>query len=94
MDSVDDIDIIIALNRAQEGFDWPWCEHALTVSARGSLTQIIQIIGIVRQHNFGKGCSTLFGCFRFHFVSSQADLFSFLISASAKRASSLFWNEL
>lgn len=45
MKSVDDIDIIIALNRAQEGFDWPWCEHALTVSVRGSLTQIIQIIG-------------------------------------------------
>ena len=45
MESVDDIDIIIALNRAQEGFDWPWCEHALTVSYRGSLTQIVQIIG-------------------------------------------------
>ena len=45
MKSVDDIDIIIALNRAQEGFDWPWCEHALTVSYRGSLTQIVQIIG-------------------------------------------------
>ena len=45
MTSVDDIDIIIALNRAQEGFDWPWCEHALTVSYRGSLTQIVQIIG-------------------------------------------------
>ena len=45
MNSADDIDIIIALNRAQEGFDWPWCEHALTISYRGSLTQIIQIIG-------------------------------------------------
>ena len=30
---------------AKEGFDWPWCEHALTVGYRGSLTEIIQIIG-------------------------------------------------
>jgi len=42
---VDDIDLIIALNTAKEGFDWPFCEHALTVGYRGSLTEIIQIIG-------------------------------------------------
>lgn len=30
---------------AKEGFDWPFCEHALTVGYRGSLTEIIQIIG-------------------------------------------------
>jgi len=41
----DDIDIIIALGMAKEGFDWPFCEHALTVGYRGSLTEIIQIIG-------------------------------------------------
>lgn len=41
----DDLDIIIALNKAKEGFDWPWCEHALTVGYRASLTEIIQIIG-------------------------------------------------
>lgn len=43
--SPDDIDIIIALGMAKEGFDWPYCEHALTVGYRGSLTEIIQIIG-------------------------------------------------
>ena len=43
--NVDDIDIIIALGMAKEGFDWPYCEHALTVGYRGSLTEIIQIIG-------------------------------------------------
>lgn len=42
---LDDIDIIIALNMAKEGFDWEYCEHALTVGYRGSLTEIIQIIG-------------------------------------------------
>lgn len=42
---VDDMDIIIALGMAKEGFDWPYCEHALTVGYRGSLTEIIQIIG-------------------------------------------------
>jgi superfamily II DNA or RNA helicase len=45
MDSVADMDIIIALGMAKEGFDWPYCEHALTVGYRGSLTEIIQIIG-------------------------------------------------
>jgi superfamily II DNA or RNA helicase len=43
--SVDDLDLIIALGMAKEGFDWPYCEHALTVGYRGSLTEIIQIIG-------------------------------------------------
>jgi hypothetical protein len=45
MRSVDDLDLIIALGMAKEGFDWPFCEHALTVGYRGSLTEIIQIIG-------------------------------------------------
>lgn len=45
MDDVDDMDLIIALGMAKEGFDWPYCEHALTVGYRGSLTEIIQIIG-------------------------------------------------
>jgi superfamily II DNA or RNA helicase len=45
MDTVDDMDLIIALGMAKEGFDWPYCEHALTVGYRGSLTEIIQIIG-------------------------------------------------
>ena len=41
----DDVDIIIALGMAKEGFDWIWCEHVLTVGYRGSLTEVIQIIG-------------------------------------------------
>jgi len=45
MEDVDDMDLIIALGMAKEGFDWPFCEHALTVGYRGSLTEIIQIIG-------------------------------------------------
>ncbi len=42
---IDDMDLIIALGKAKEGFDWPYCEHALTVGYRSSLTEIIQIIG-------------------------------------------------
>ncbi len=42
--SVDDVDLIIALDMVKEGFDWAFCEHALTVGYRGSLTEIIQII--------------------------------------------------
>lgn len=45
MDAIDAIDIIIALGMAKEGFDWPFCEHALTIGYRGSLTEVIQIIG-------------------------------------------------
>lgn len=43
--SLEDMDLIIALGMAKEGFDWPYCENALTVGYRGSLTEIIQIIG-------------------------------------------------
>ncbi len=41
----EELDLIIALGMAKEGFDWSFCEHALTVGYRGSLTEIIQIIG-------------------------------------------------
>lgn len=44
-DNRDHVDIIVALGMAKEGFDWIWCEHALTVGYRSSLTEIIQIIG-------------------------------------------------
>ena len=43
--TVDDLDIIIALGMAKEGFDWQFCEHALTIGYRGSLTEIVQIVG-------------------------------------------------
>lgn len=52
--SADDIDIIIALGMAKEGFDWPWCEHVLTVGYRSSLTEIIQIIGRATRDCEGK----------------------------------------
>lgn len=45
MNHKDDVDIIIALGTAKEGFDWQWCEHCLTVGVRGSLTEVVQIIG-------------------------------------------------
>jgi len=39
---------------AKEGFDWIWCEHALTVGYRSSLTEIIQIIGRATRDAPGK----------------------------------------
>ena len=54
MKSVDDMDLIIALGMAKEGFDWPFCEHALTVGYRGSLTEIIQIIGRATRDSINK----------------------------------------
>ena len=50
----DQVDIIIALGMAKEGFDWIWCEHALTVGYRSSLTEIIQIIGRATRDAPGK----------------------------------------
>lgn len=50
----DHIDIIIALGMAKEGFDWLWCEHALTIGYRNSLTEIVQIIGRATRDAEGK----------------------------------------
>lgn len=50
----DHVDIIIALGMAKEGFDWIWCEHALTIGYRASLTEIIQIIGRATRDAEGK----------------------------------------
>lgn len=52
------VDIIIALGTAKEGFDWPAAEHAITVGYRGSLTEIIQIIGRVTRDHPGKSIAT------------------------------------
>nr|WP_219929784.1 DEAD/DEAH box helicase [Pseudoroseomonas aestuarii] len=52
--SRDHVDIIIALGMAKEGFDWIWCEHALTVGYRSSLTEIVQIIGRATRDAPGK----------------------------------------
>lgn len=51
---LDDLDIIIALGMAKEGFDWPFCEHTLTVGYRGSLTEIVQIIGRCTRDSYNK----------------------------------------
>lgn len=53
----DHVDIIIALGMAKEGFDWIWCEHALTVGYRASLTEIVQIIGRATRDAKGKSCA-------------------------------------
>ena len=43
----DHVDIIVALGMAKEGFDWIWCDHALTVGYRSSLTEIVQILSLI-----------------------------------------------
>ena len=61
-DERDHVDIIIALGMAKEGFDWIWCEHALTIGYRSSLTEIVQIIGRATRDATGKqrACFTNF----------------------------------
>ena len=51
---IDAVDIIIALGMAKEGFDWPYCEHALTIGYRSSLTEIVQIIGRCTRDSYNK----------------------------------------
>lgn len=53
-DNRDHVDVIIALGMAKEGFDWIWCEHALTIGYRSSLTEIVQIIGRATRDAPGK----------------------------------------
>ncbi len=50
----DHVDIILALGMAKEGFDWIWCEHALTIGYRSSLTEVVQIIGRATRDAPGK----------------------------------------
>lgn len=49
-----DLNIIIALGMAKEGFDWPQCEYALTAGYRASLTEVVQIIGRATRDCEGK----------------------------------------
>lgn len=53
-EDIDAVDIIIALGMAKEGFDWPFCEHALTIGYRSSLTEIVQIIGRATRDSYNK----------------------------------------
>ena len=39
---------------AKEGFDWPYCEQALTIGYRASLTEIVQIIGRCTRDSYNK----------------------------------------
>lgn len=52
--SADDLDAVIALGMAKEGFDWPWCEHVLTIGYRASMTEVVQIIGRATRDSAGK----------------------------------------
>ena len=54
IDDINAVDIIVALGKAKEGFDWPWCEQALTIGYRASLTEIVQIIGRCTRDSYNK----------------------------------------
>lgn len=53
-DDIDGVDIIVALGKAKEGFDWPFCQQALTIGYRASLTEIVQIIGRCTRDSYNK----------------------------------------
>lgn len=64
----DELDLIIALGMAKEGFDWIWCEHVLTVGYRSSMTEVVQIIGRTTRDAPGKEHATFT-----NFVANPAD---------------------
>ena len=50
----EEMDIIVALGMAKEGFDWIYCEHVLTIGFRNSMTEVVQIIGRATRDCEGK----------------------------------------
>lgn len=52
--NADEMDIIVALGMAKEGFDWVYCEHVLTIGFRNSMTEVVQIIGRSTRDCVGK----------------------------------------
>lgn len=68
----DDVDIIIALGMAKEGFDWIWCEHVLTVGYRGSLTEVVQIIGRATRDAPGKSAAKFTNLVSAPFANDEA----------------------
>lgn len=68
----DDVDIIIALGMAKEGFDWVWCEHVLTVGYRGSLTEVVQIIGRATRDAPGKSAAQFTNLVSAPFANDEA----------------------
>ena len=40
-----DVDVIVALAMAKEGFDWVHCEHVVAVGYRSSMVETVQILG-------------------------------------------------
>jgi superfamily II DNA or RNA helicase len=58
MSGSNELDVLIALGMAKEGFDWPFCEVALTVGYRSSMTELVQIIGRTTRDSQGKTKAT------------------------------------
>lgn len=50
----DKVDVVVALGMGKEGFDLPPLEVAITVGYRGSLTEVVQIIGRITRDFPGK----------------------------------------
>ncbi|MDR0899086.1 MAG: DEAD/DEAH box helicase family protein [Lactobacillaceae bacterium] len=40
-----DLDFIVALGMAKEGFDWPFAQRSIAVGYRNSMTEVVQMIG-------------------------------------------------
>ncbi len=72
----DELDLIVALGMAKEGFDWIWCEHVLTVGYRSSMTEVIQIIGRTTRDAPGKTHASFT-----NFVANPADSQATVVTA-------------
>jgi superfamily II DNA or RNA helicase len=50
----DDIDVIIALGMFKEGANWRWADREIIIGQRGSLTEVIQMVGRLFRDVAGK----------------------------------------
>lgn len=51
----DDVDVVIGINVPKEGFDWPAAAREIIVGPRGSLTDVIQMLGRTFRAHADKG---------------------------------------
>jgi superfamily II DNA or RNA helicase len=61
----DDIDVIVALGIFKEGGNWGWADREIIIGSRGSLTEVVQMVGRLLRDVAGKDQVEVHQVFRF-----------------------------
>jgi hypothetical protein len=62
-----DIDVVIALGMLKEGANWRWADREIIIGHRGSLTEILQMVGRILRDVAGKTSVEVFHVLPFRF---------------------------